>query len=527
MHERVPMRSPAVRKTIGVIIVLCVVLGLILIFIDEPLRRYAEQAFNRHVDGYTLAIETLHFHPIGLSVDFENVRLVQHGHPDPPVVTLQRWHAGIHWQALLHGSLVSDHRIERPVVRITRTQAKAEARDETPLEERGWQEAVLAVYPFKVDVLTIIDADISYRDRPQSKPLHVDHLNVEADNIRNVQFNDRTYPSHLHLDGRVFDSGHIAMEGAANFLSEPHLGLKVDAVLERVPLDDVTPVIGRVNVQLTQGLLSTQGHLEYSPVIKQAMLRDLMLEGVHVDYVHSAQTQEAEKKVGETAVRTAQTLNHHPEWLLRIDHAKILNSEIGFVNEATTPHYRVYLSDANIGLDNFSNQLTEGAAYVKMTGKFMGSGLTQFSGTFRPETDSPDFDLQVRMVKTKMQSLNDVLRAYGDFDVVQGVFSFFTELRVKNAAIQGYVKPLFKDVDVYDPEQDRDKALAQKIYEGIVGGTVTMLENRPRNEVATLADVSGPLTNPKLSTWQVVVKLIQNAFFKAILPGLKKELKEG
>jgi hypothetical protein len=56
---------------------------------------------------------------------------------------------------------------------------------------------------------------------------------------------------------------------------------------------------------------------------------------------------------------------------------------------------------------------------------------------------------------------------------------------------------------------------------------MTMLENRPRHEVATLADVSGPLTNPKMSTWQVVAKLIQNAFFRAILPGLKKEVKEG
>jgi hypothetical protein len=521
------MMSSAIRKTIGVIIVLSVVLGVMFAFIDEPLRRSAERAFNRHVKGYTLAIGTLHFHPIGWSVDFENVRLVQNEHPDPPVATIQRWHASIHWRALLHGYLVSDHRIERPVMRITRTQVKAEAHDETPLEDRGWQDAVLAVYPFKVDLFTMIDADISYQDNPRSRPLHFDHLNVRADNIRNVRFNDRTYPSHLHLDGRAFGAGHIMMDGIANFLSEPHLGLNVDVALEHLPLDDLVPMTGRVNVQLTHGLLSTKGHLEYSPVIKQAMLHDLLLEGVHVDYVHSARTHEAEKNVGKTAVQTAEKLSNHPEWLLRIDRAKILNSELGFINEAVTPPYRVYMSEANIGLDNFSNQLTEGTAYVKVTGKFMGSGLTQVSGTFRPEIGSPDFDLQVRMVKTKMRSLNNVLRAYGNFDVVDGVFSFFTEVTVKHGKIEGYVKPLFKDVDVYDTDQDQDKRLAQKIYEGIVGGAMTVLENRPRNEVATQADVSGSLTNPETSTWQVVAKLIQNAFFKAILPGLRKEAKEG
>ena len=130
------------------------------------------------------------------------------------------------------------------------------------------------------------------------------------------------------------------------------------------------------------------------------------------------------------------------------------------------------------------------------------------------------------MVKTKMRSLNDVFRAYGGFDVVKGVFSFFTELTVKNGTIHGYVKPLFKDVDVYDSEQDQDKALLQQLYEGVVGGTMTVLENRPRNEVATKGELSGPVNSPTMSTWQVLTKLIQNAFFKAILPGLEREAKE-
>ena len=42
------------------------------------------------------------------------------------------------------------------------------------------------------------------------------------------------------------------------------------------------------------------------------------------------------------------------------------------------------------------------------------------------------------------------------------------KLTVKNGAIKGYMKPLFKDVDVYDPEQDKDKGLLQKLYEGVV-----------------------------------------------------------
>ena len=115
------------------------------------------------------------------------------------------------------------------------------------------------------------------------------------------------------------------------------------------------------------------------------------------------------------------------------------------------------------------------------------------------------------------------MRAHAQFDVAHGVFAVFTEMKVKDGRIDGYVKPLFKDVDVYNPDQDRDKGLVQKVYEGVIGGVMGMLKSTSRDEVATTADVSGPVKNPQASTWDVVVKLIQNAFFKAILPGFEKE----
>ena len=42
-------------------------------------------------------------------------------------------------------------------------------------------------------------------------------------------------------------------------------------------------------------------------------------------------------------------------------------------------------------------------------------------------------------------------------------------------------------------------------------------------EVATVAPIAGPLENPKASTWQTFIGLVQNAFFKAILPGFLRE----
>jgi hypothetical protein len=71
------------------------------------------------------------------------------------------------------------------------------------------------------------------------------------------------------------------------------------------------------------------------------------------------------------------------------------------------------------------------------------------------------------------------------------------------------------------------KSVFQQLYEALAGGVSEVLENIPRREVAAQADIAGPLDNPQASTWQVVVTLIQNAFFKAILPGFERERGRG
>jgi hypothetical protein len=507
---------------LGVPLVFLLIIGLTLALIDEPLRGYAERELNRRVEGYTFRIGSLDFHPIGLSIDLENVTVTQNDHPDPPIAHLTKWHASIHWRELLSGNVVSDQSIDRPVIHITRPQLAKETKDDVPVDKRGWQEAVFAIYPIKINEFTISEADITYRENSTSKPLHVSQLNVRATNIRNVRSKPDEYPSEVHVDAVVFDKGRINLDGRADFFLEPHAGINADISLEDVELVNLLPLTAQRQLHLTQGVMSTTGHVEYSPRTQAVRLKSLGLRDVKVDFVHAAASAPKEKDTGRKVARTAEKASNHPTLLLRIDKGMIDNSEFGFVNKATTPEYRIFLTGTDIYLENWSNQLKEGTAIVRLRGMFMGSGATQLDGAFRPETKSPDFDLNLRVWKTQVKSMNDLLRAHGGVDVVGGVFSVFTEMTVKNGSIDGYLKPLFKDVTAYDPKQDSDKGLLKTIYEKIINAASTVLKNTPRGEVATKADLSGPVENPQASTWEMVVTLIQNAFFEAVLPGFEK-----
>ena len=154
----------------------------------------------------------------------------------------------------------------------------------------------------------------------------------------------------------------------------------------------------------------------------------------------------------------------------------------------------------------------------------MGSGQTQAMLTVLPRTGGADMDLTARIERADMASMNDLVRAYGGFNVAAGELSVYSELTMKDGAITGYVKPLFKDVKVgAAADRDEPETLGHRLYDGVVGVAAKILKNRPRGEVATVITISGRADQLQYSTWEIVGRLLQNAFFKAILPGFEPE----
>ena len=507
-----------------------ILLILILVFIaafllDEPLRRKMEADINSSLKGYTFRIGRLDFHPVGLSLDLEESTIYQSAHPDPPIARIPKLSAGIHWKALLRGRLVADFELDNPTIRFDLTQFGQEAQDETPIKEKGWQDAVQAIYPLKINRLAIRNGDVTYIDKGPFPPLQIRQINFIAENIRNVHSQEGTYPSPVEMEAVVFDTGRLKLKAHADFLAEPHVALNGDFQVEKVALDYFRPITERYNLSVRRGSLDAEGFIEYAAAGEKVIIKKVNLDGIDGDYIHetpSAPTEQIAKKVGQTARK----YSNEPTLEVKVDELAVRNSRLGFVNRAAKPPYRVFFTDVAIEIKNFSNHLKDGVARGKAKAKFMGSGPTQIEFAFRPENKGPDFNLILAIDNTDMRTMNDLLRAYGNFDVVAGMFSFYSEIKVRQGKIDGYVKPLFRDMKVYDQRQDREKSVFQKLYEGLVGGIAGLLQNRPREEMATQTSITGDIEAPQTSTWETVLRLIQNAFFKAILPGFEKEVSQ-
>ncbi|MGE5414969.1 MAG: DUF748 domain-containing protein [Syntrophomonadaceae bacterium] len=512
-------RRGRVWLSIGIAVALLIAfVGIAGLFPNENARRSIERRMNASLKGYGAQIGKVRVRPFGLSVTLENLVIRQQAHPDPPVLDIPLMTASVHWRELLTLHVVADFFLDHPRVYANLTQLKTEAEDPTPVKEKGWQQAFEAIYPLKINQLRIREGNVTYIDTDPKKPLVLAHLNGRASNIRNIHSRARTYPSPLEASAVVFGKGRASIRGDADFLAEPYAGVKGHFRLASIPLDALGPVASHWNVELSGGTFSAQGDVEYAPKVRVLKLPDVTLEGVTLGYVRGGPAPPAPKTPPKPSDASA------PKWDLALDHFRVARSRLELVDPTKTPHYRIFVSGVGGTVEGLANNPPGHLARATVRGKFMGDGDVSASASFRPGFQNADLDVKVHVAPTKLPLLNDLFRAYGKFDVAAGTLEVFAEAGIHDKYMRGHVKPIFKDLEVYDKNQEAQKPFFKKVYERAIDTASKLLKNRKHEQVATDTPIEGPVGGAKTSFWATLGGLLENAFVRAILPGFDREV---
>ncbi len=330
-------------------------LGVIVValsLIDEPLRAYAEREINHRLPSYVVRIGVLDLHPIGLSLDLENITVMQKDNPDPPIATISRIHGSLQWSALMAGRLVTDQTIEHPVIHLLRPQAAKEL-EPSPERTQSWQELVLAMHEIQLNDIRITNGEVNYRENETSKALHLTELNVHAENIRNVRSAPSRYPSHVHIEAVVFGKGRFNLDGSCRFLrgtlhgGQRGRGVDRHAAWGLVTPHGTTPVAadaGRSFRRRPCGILQ----------LYRIQLTTLNVRDVKADFVHSARRGKRNKTPARRSPRR-RTRPHSIPRSCAHRSREDRDSEFGFVKMATIPLTDVH-RHADIELENWSNQ---------------------------------------------------------------------------------------------------------------------------------------------------------------------------
>ena len=522
-----PRRSLASRIGIwfgAVIGAIAIAVFIASFFLDGILRPRIESSMNGRLTDYHVTLGHAHLQLLTFTLTLSRLIIVQQAHPTPPIAEFPLMRFRIQWKELFSAHLVANVNLSAPRIHIDQAQFRSERNSKTPLRQKGWQDALESVYPFKINRFAISDGDITYIDNPPTRPLHLANVNFVTDNIRNIHEPDKVYSSRFRATMVVFDKGKLTLEGRANYLMKPFPGMITDYVLRDAPLSAVSPASKHVNLAIKGGTLSSDGTLEYSPKVTNVNVHNATIDTVDVTYFHLRQTQNAESRRINTIGQTVEKENNRPTVNIRIRELDVRNSRLAFEDQASDPPYTLFIDGTNIRLENLGNHQVEGPARIHLTGKFMGSGSTKVEGTFLASGEGPEFAMNFAILDTDMRSLNPLLRAHGRFDVARGQLTVYAQLGVTDRRITGYVKPMFSDLKVYEAGKDKNKGLLQQAKEMAIGAAAHVFKNSQTKKVATQIDLSGTLKDPNVSNWRVFVEVVRNAFIKAILPGYDREV---
>jgi hypothetical protein len=131
-------------------------------FLDEMLRARTQAAMNQKLTGYHVALAGAHLQLVGGRLTLNGLKIIQQAHPHPAVAAIPMLRLGIEWKGLLSRRVVADVLVSNPKIHIDQTQLVSEKNDRVPLRQKGWQDALEAAYPFKINRFTIYDGDVFY-----------------------------------------------------------------------------------------------------------------------------------------------------------------------------------------------------------------------------------------------------------------------------------------------------------------------------------------------------------------------------
>jgi hypothetical protein len=252
----------------------------------------------------------------------------------------------------------------------------------------------------------------------------------------------------------------------------------------------------------------------------------VLLEEPQINFVDSSTSADSQTGAGGPWLEMISDL-----FPFKINSAIVQKGSIHFRTFQSQKPVDVYLSEVQGSIENLTNIRNETApliSTVQATGLVMDQAKLDYKMTLDPFSYHPTFHMALRVLGLDVTRLNDLALAYGKFDFKRGWLDLVVETDAKEGQLNGYVKPLFRDLKVFSPAQDvREDNVLQFFWQALVGAVTTVFKNHPRNQFGTLipfsGEVSGTTSTDILAT---LGNVLRNAFVRAYLPRLESGQQE-
>lgn len=230
------------------IIIAILVLSAIIIRLALPgiVKNYVNHKRNE-LPGYTGHVDDIDIALIRGAYVIKGLVLKKRTDPARyPFLEIRHTDLSIEWKSLFKGRLVSEIVMNDPSIHILAT----ESLSKEPSKD-SWTKTVKALMPITINKLQINDGKFSYLDfgKKPNVDLHIDHMQLTATNLANVQKKADPLPSQVNLTGTSIGQGHLKADVKVNILKD-------------IPDFDAALQLTGVNMLALNGFLEANVHFD-------------------------------------------------------------------------------------------------------------------------------------------------------------------------------------------------------------------------------------------------------------------------
>ncbi|MCE1115178.1 MULTISPECIES: DUF748 domain-containing protein [Pseudomonas] len=206
---------------------------------------------------------------------------------------------------------------------------------------------------------------------------------------------------------------------------------------------------------------------------------------------------------------------------ITLDEVRIEHGSLTFRNFTSKPPVDLKATRLDARIRNLTNvRDREGRrdASFEASALLLGDAKVESRATFDPFSDFDDFQFRLRVTGIELRRLNDFASAYGKFDFNAGHGDVVIEAQAEKGRLNGYIKPLLRDVDVFNWHQDVEnthKGVLRSVWEALVGASETVLKNQPKNQFATRVELNGSVHQQDISAFEAFLQILRNGFIQA------------
>jgi hypothetical protein len=261
--------------------------------------------------------------------------------------------------------------------------------------------------------------------------------------------------------------------------------------------------------------------IQWNALMHRKIVGRVLMENPEINFVDSASESEDQTGVGAPWLQMIRDL-----FPFTINSAIIKNGAVHFRAFKGEQAVDIYLSQLEGTIDNLGNirdEMKPLVSTVRARGLAMDHAKFELNVNLDPFSYRPTFHVAMRLLSLDVTKINDFATNYGKFDFERGWFDLVVEADAKEGQLEGYAKPLFRDLKIFSLIEDsKDENVLEVFWQALVGGVTFILKNQPRDQFGTRIPFRGDLsTKTNTDIMATLGNVLRNAFVRAYLPRLE------